>query len=86
MSTATSSLPQPDEILDPIAECLTPEVAREILAVQIDPQVQGRVDELAAKASEGTLTDEERDQYEDLIERADLLGIVKSLARQAVAQ
>jgi hypothetical protein len=86
MSTATSPLPQPDEILDPIAQCLTPEVAREILAVQIDPAVQTRVDELAAKAGEGTLTDEERDQYEDLIERADLLGIVKSLARQAAAQ
>ena len=86
MSTATSPLPQPDEILDPIAECLTPEVANQILAVQIQPQVQARVDELAAKASEGTLTSDERDEYEDLIERADLLGIVKSLARQVVAQ
>jgi len=85
MSTAAPPPLGPDEILDPIAECLTPEVARQILAVQIDPQVQARVDELAAKASEGTLTADERDQYEDLIERADLLGIVKSLARQAVA-
>lgn len=85
MSTVASPHPNPDRILDPVAQCLTPEVARRILAIQIDPQVQARVDELAAKSSTGELSADERDEYEDLIERTDLLGILKSLARQAVA-
>lgn len=84
MSTVASPHPGSDRILDPVAQCLTPEVAQRILAVQIDPQVQARVDELAAKSSAGKLSADERDEYEDLIERADLLGILKSLARQAV--
>lgn len=85
MSTVASPHPSPDRILDPVARCLTPEVARRILAIQIDPQVQARVDELAAKSSAGELSADERYEYEDLIERADMLGILKSLARQAVA-
>ena len=85
-SMSTIAFPHPDHILDPVAECLTPEVARRILAVQIDPEIQARVDDLAAKAGSGELTAGERAEYEDLIEKADLLGILKSLARQAVAE
>jgi len=82
MSTSFVSLPQPDEILDPVAGCLTPDVASRILAIQIDPRIQARVDELAQKSADGRLTDSDRAEYEDLIEKADMLGIVKSLARQ----
>lgn len=85
MSTTTLPSPEPDEILDPVAGCLTPEVAERILAIRIDPRVQARVDELAATAAAGSLTDAERTEYEDLIEKADMLGIVKSLARQVKA-
>lgn len=85
MSTTTVSSPEPDEILDPVAGCLTPEVAARILAIRIDPRVQARVDELAASAAAGTLSEAERTEYEDLIEQADMLGIVKSLARQVEA-
>jgi hypothetical protein len=85
MSILTSHHDQPDQILDPVAKCLTPEVAQRILAVRLDPQVQARVDGLAAKANEGALTGDERAEYENLIEKADLLGIVKSLARQVLA-
>jgi hypothetical protein len=85
MSTTILNTSQPDEILAPVAECLTPEVAARILAIQIDPRVQERVNGLAEKASAGLLTKAERSEYEDLIEKADMLGIVKSLARQVHA-
>jgi hypothetical protein len=85
MSTLTSPHDGPDGILDPVADCLTPEVANRILAVRLTPQVQARVDQLAAKANEGVLSADERGEYEDLIEKADMLGIVKSLARQVLA-
>jgi hypothetical protein len=85
MSTTTLPLPKSDEILAPLASCLTPEVATRILAIRIDPRIQARVDELAEKAAAGLLTESDRTEYEDLIEKADLLGIVKSLARQVHA-
>lgn len=74
-----------DSILDPLAECLTPDVASRILRITIHPQVQARVDDLAARAGSGVLSPAEREEYERLIEKADLLGIVKSLARQVPA-
>ena len=86
MSTVTGWPNQPDRILDPLAECLTPEVATRILEIRLDPNIQARVDELAAKANEGELTAEERAEYEIVIEKADLLGIFKSLARQVLAR
>jgi len=85
MSITTLTSPKLDAILDPLVGCLTAEVAARILEVRIAPPIQTRVDELAEKAASGSLTDSERTEYEDLIERADLLGIVKSLARQVRA-
>ena len=75
-----------DEILDPLAECFTPDVARRIVAISLTPQKQARIDELAAKANEGLLSEAERLDYEAYIEALDLLGIVKAKARLALAQ
>lgn len=86
MSTLTGPPNQPDRILDPLADCLTREVAARILEVRLEPDIQARVDELAAKANEGELTAEDRAEYELLIEKADLLGVFKSLARQVLAR
>ena len=75
-----------DEILDPLTECFTPEVARRIVAIAIDPRKQARIDELAAKANEGQLSDSERADYAAHIEALDLLAIVKAKARLSLAQ
>ena len=35
-----------DQIIQPFAECLTPEAARKIVAIRADEELQGRVDAL----------------------------------------
>jgi hypothetical protein len=75
-----------DGILDPIIDCLTPEVASRMLAAQVDPQVQSRVNLLAERARQGLLTKQERLEYEDLVERADFVGLLKGLARRVLAK
>ena len=75
-----------DRFLKPFTECLTPEVAQRIANLQLDSQSQARLDELAAKANEGQLTDDERQEYEEFIEGIDLMGILKARARTALAQ
>jgi hypothetical protein len=70
-----------DEILDPLTECFTPEIARRIAAISLDPRNQARIDELASKANEGQISDSERADYEAYIEALDLLAIVKAKAR-----
>ena len=84
--TLLTPSPKPQPILQSVAECLTPTVAQRLLSIEVDPTEQARVDELASKANEGKLTPAERNAYEQLIEEADLLGIIKSLARQALAE
>ncbi len=69
-----------DRMLDPLAEILSPEVARGIVGMRADPYLQARVDELASKANEGQLTEEERHEYEDYVDAIDFIGIFQAKA------
>jgi len=75
-----------DRFLRPFADCLTPEVAQRIVDLRLDAQSQGRLDELAAKAHAGELTDAERQEYEEFVEGIDLMGILKARARTVLAR
>ena len=75
-----------DKFLEPVADSLTPEVARRILEIKFDPSVQARVRELADKANEGTLAMDEREEYEDYVEAVDFIGILQAKARSALAR
>ena len=70
-----------DRILDPLADCLTPEVAKRIADLRADPQTQARFDELADKANEGQLSDAERTEYAKFREAFHFLTIVQAKAR-----
>jgi hypothetical protein len=52
-------------ILDPVAQCFTPEVAKRVAELRADPAVQARIEELAEKCNEGTITPEEMAEYEN---------------------
>jgi hypothetical protein len=68
-------------LLEPVARCFTPEVARRLVELQADPAVQSRVAELATKANEGTLSTQEQAEYDRYIEVADIVGILQAKAR-----
>ncbi|MBI1901055.1 MAG: hypothetical protein HYS13_08085 [Planctomycetia bacterium] len=78
MSTATSPL---DRLLDPVTDCFTPEVARRIVNLKVDPRVQSHLDSLADKANAGRLTAAERREYEEFVEAIDVVAILKAKAR-----
>jgi len=71
-----------DELLEPLARCFTPDVARQIAALRAPPTLQARLDELASKANEGELTEQEREQYEAYVEAVDLISILQAKARK----
>lgn len=81
--TATNML---DRFLNPLADCLTKEAATRILELRLDPQTQARLDELARKANEGELSEEERDEYEEFVEGIDIIGILKAKARSVLSR
>jgi hypothetical protein len=62
-----------DGLLDPLSRCLDDESARRVAEFRIDPAVQAKVDYLAERANEGLLTDDERSEYEALINTAHVI-------------
>ena len=73
-----------DRLLDPLTECFTPEVAQRIANLRADAETQQRLDELAGKANEGDLTDEESDEYRAYVDAIDVIGILQAKARVAI--
>ena len=70
-----------ERMLQLVIDCLTPEVAHQIVSSRLDSETQARIDELAAKANRGTLTEEERNEYSQFVEYIALVGIIKAKAR-----
>lgn len=75
-----------DRLLEPVLDCLTPDVAQRMVDTKVDQQTQAHIDELAEKANEGELTDAERSEYESCVEAIDLVAILKAKARRVLAR
>jgi len=74
-----------DGLLEPLSRCLDAESARRIVGLQVEPPVQERMDILAESANEGTLSDDERSEYEALVNAADFISILKLKAQLYLA-
>lgn len=75
-----------DRLVEPIVRTLTPEVAKAIVALRADPELQARMEELAEKRNEGKLTPEERDEYETNIRFGNFIAIIQAKARRMLRQ
>lgn len=75
-----------DRLLDPVGRCLTPEVARQLVALRAEPDLQARVDLLAHRCNEGELTPEEREEYELYIRASRFIALLQAKARRLLAQ
>ncbi len=71
-------------MVDPIGRVLTPDAAREILGVRADDETQRRIDELADKCNEGTLTAEERSEYQEFVSLFNILSVLQARARSVI--
>lgn len=81
----TTTLPSIERILEPVTACLTPEVAQRIIDVRLDdPSMMQRLEYLREKANKGTLTEQERVEYEGFVEGNDLLMLIKDQARSVL--
>lgn len=77
------------KLLEPLASCLTPEVAQQVVALRADPEVQARLDDLADKAdkaNEGRLSAEESQEYAAGIDALDLIAFIQARARSVLNQ
>lgn len=80
-----NTLPTIERMLEPLTACLTPEVAQRIVDVRLDdPSTMQRLEDLREKANDGTLTEQERVEYEGFVEGNDLLMLIKDQARSVL--
>ena len=71
-----------DRLVEPVVRTLTPEVAKALVALRADPELQARMDELAEKCNEGQLTADEREEYETSIRFGNFIAIIQAKARR----
>jgi len=75
-----------DDLLDPLAQCFTPAVAQEVINLRFNGNVQNKLEDLRGKANEGTLTPEERSEYETLVETIDFIAILQAKSRRMLQE
>ena len=71
-----------DRLVEPMVRTFTPEVARALIKLRADPELQAHMDELAEKCNVGRLTSEEREEYETSVRFANYLAIIQAKARR----
>jgi hypothetical protein len=74
------------KILDPVAQCFTPEVAQRVAELRADRAVQARIEELAEKCNEGTITPEEMAEYDAYIQAMDVVAVLQKKARTLIVR
>ena len=74
-----------NRLLEPVGKALSPDAARRLLALRADPETQNRIDELASRCNEGTLTPEERGEYETLVAAGEMIAVLQAKARVALS-
>ena len=75
-----------EEMLEPVSRSFGPETARALADFRVGKRMQARVDKLAEKCNEGTLTPSERAAYEEYVQASTMIGILQAKARKALAK
>jgi len=73
-------------ILEPVSSSLNDEAARKLIGLKADRKAQARVSALARKCNEGTLTADERDEYETYVMAGEFIAILHAKARLLLAR
>lgn len=71
-----------DRGVRPVLELVLPEKADAVLKFRAAPELQERIEELAGKATEGQLTEEERAEYEGYVRANKFVATLQRQARQ----
>jgi len=70
-----------DRGVRPVMQIVMPDKAEKILEFRADPELQGRIEELAEKSTEGLLTDAEKAEYAGYVRANKFVAILQRQAR-----
>jgi len=75
-----------ERIFEPVGDLLTPDAAQRIVDWRIDNETQQRIDELADKSNEGTLSAEEAGEYDRYLSAFDIVAILQARSRTVLEE
>ena len=75
-----------ERVLAAVGQCLDRQSAEALLRFRAGKERLGRIEDLADKSTEGTLTPDEREEYEALIRAGNFVAILQARARQLLAE
>jgi hypothetical protein len=70
-----------EKLLRPLPPALTAELARALVNLRADSEIQSRYDQLAEKRTEGALTPPEEEELEAMVRANTLLGLLQAEAK-----
>lgn len=71
--------------IDPVLDFLTPDQARRISDYHADDELQNRIEWLSQRSTEGSLTENERSEYEGYVRANRFLSILCGRVRRKLA-
>jgi hypothetical protein len=74
-----------DRVLAAVGQCLDRKSAESLLRLRADAEMQARIEELADKCTEGTLSEEERQEYDSMMRVGNFVAILQAKARRLLA-
>jgi hypothetical protein len=80
-TVATTGL---DDLLDQLSESLTPEMAQLLVDFRANTQTIERMDLLAEKSNDGTLTEAEQREYAEAARAGTLIAILQAKAKKVL--
>lgn len=75
-----------DSLMAPVAGCLDTPSLQALVNLRASAEAGQRMQWLASRANEGSLTDEERGEYESCVMFANFLGVLQSKARRKLSE
>jgi hypothetical protein len=70
-----------DRLFDPAHPCFTAEGVKTLMDLSSDEVTEARMDSLAEKANEGSLTEVERREYESWVRAGTFISLLQAKAR-----
>ena len=73
-----------DQLLD--SKSFTPAIAKELIKLKFDPATEIRLEQLAEKSNEGSLSSAERSEYESIVQAFDIIGVLRGQAQSILSR
>lgn len=74
-----------DALFDSVGQCLTVDTASKLTKLSLPESLQHQLDDWAERNSQGTLGEDERDQYEAMLRALNFIAVLQAKARRIVA-